>query len=45
MDCYHSKKIAHRDLKADNIVVNMQSSEFNTKIIDFEVNLQIFITA
>lgn len=35
MDFYHSKNIAHRDIKPDNILVDMTSDECDTKIIDF----------
>jgi serine/threonine protein kinase len=35
MVLFHEHNIAHRDLKPDNILVNMKSINFETKIIDF----------
>lgn len=35
MQAYHNHNIAHRDLKPDNILVNMESKTYETKIIDF----------
>lgn len=35
MEAYHQLNIAHRDLKPDNILVNMDSNAYQTKIIDF----------
>jgi serine/threonine protein kinase len=35
MDCYHTSSIAHRDIKPDNILVDLDSPDCATKIIDF----------
>ena len=35
MEYYHSFNISHRDIKLDNILVDLKSKDFKTKIIDF----------
>jgi|TARA_B110000305_G_C19315584_1_gene576240 calcium-dependent protein kinase len=35
MAFFHSKNIAHRDIKPDNILVDIYSPGMTTKIIDF----------
>lgn len=35
MNYYHSRNISHRDIKLENILVDYQSKNKTTKIIDF----------
>lgn len=35
MQFFHNLNISHRDIKMDNILVDMASPNLNTKIIDF----------
>lgn len=35
MSYYHSLNISHRDIKLENILVNMNDEELTTKVIDF----------
>ena len=35
MTYYHCLNISHRDIKLENILVDMDSKEYTTKIIDF----------
>ena len=35
MAFYHNLNISHRDLKLENILVDIESEEIGTKIIDF----------
>jgi serine/threonine protein kinase len=35
MSYYHTLNISHRDIKLENILVDMDSDDYKTKIIDF----------
>jgi len=35
MECYHELNIAHRDIKLENILVDINNPKLPTKIIDF----------
>jgi len=42
LDFIHQKKIVHRDIKLDNILINkIEEGEFNVKIADF--GLAVFL--
>lgn len=41
MDCMHNHKIAHRDIKPDNIRIKIENGKGVIKIIDFGISKQI----